>query len=103
MIVEIVAPELGGEERNRDIVFKTLAKLDKYLTHFPEDSIFARVALGPHPTNDDWVRATIDLSLPGAPKAVADADGETTREALNQAAEEVERQLRELKERRSPD
>jgi len=40
--------------------------------------------------------------LPGAPKAIADADGDTMREALNQAAGEIERQLRDLKERRSP-
>lgn len=101
MIVEIVAPDLGGEDANRDEVFRALAKFDKYLADFPDDGIFARVALRPHPKNEAWVRATIDLSLPGAPKAIADAEGESVRLALGRAADEVGRQLRDLKESRT--
>ena len=101
MIVEIVAPNLGGEEQNRDIVFNTLDKFDKYLGDFPEDGVFARVALRPHQGVEGWVDATIDLSLPNAPKIIANQDGENVRAALKQCADEVERQLRDMKERRT--
>ncbi len=100
MIVEIVAPDLGGEEGNRDVVFQSLSKLDKYLAHFPDDDIFVRVALRPHAANRDMVHATIDMDLPGGPKAIGDSGGDTAREALHRAAAEVEQQLRKLKDRR---
>ncbi|MDQ4078063.1 MAG: HPF/RaiA family ribosome-associated protein [Chloroflexota bacterium] len=103
MKVEIVAPDLGGYEQNQDLVFKTLDKFDKYLHDFPEGSIFARVVLRPHPADDMRVQCTIDLSLPGAPKAIADAEGDNRREALSACADEIERQLREMKERREFD
>lgn len=99
MVIEIVAPKLGGDS-HRPLVERELGKLTKYFHNVDEEGVFARVALRPHPKNDAWVRATVDLSLPGAPKIIADAEGESVREALKRSADEAERQLREFKTRR---
>jgi ribosomal subunit interface protein len=100
MQVEIVAPEMGGFDANQEVVWRVLDKFDKYLNDFPEEGIFARVALNEHPSNERWVQSAIELMIPGAPKVYAGGEGENKLQALNDAADEVERQLRRIKEKR---
>jgi len=98
---QIVGIDMELTEQVKRQVAEKVGKLDKFLTHIPEEAVFIRVALSHDQRNPRWTDALVDLALPGN-QMVARGEASTPEHAVHLAVLELERQLNELKQRERP-
>ena len=98
---QIVGIDIELTEQVKQEIAGKVGKLDKFLTAYPEDTIFIRVALNQDQRNSRWVDALVDLALPGD-KLMARGKASTPVHAVHLAVRDLERQLNEYKQRERP-
>ncbi len=98
--------DLGVElsDHDRQQILGKLGKLDKFLTHVPEEDVLLRVRLSPNQQNPRWTDALVDLDVFQQLEGVLVGSGSASSpvHAVHLAVIHVERQLEERKERIKP-
>ena len=82
---------------DRAQIERKVAKLDKLLTHWDQDTVWIRVALKPR-QKSDGVHALITVGIPGA-TLVTEEESDSAVKAVGIAVDEMERELRKRKTR----
>jgi ribosomal subunit interface protein len=99
---QIVGIDIELTPQVKEEVADKIGKLDKYLTGFDDDTFFIRVALNKNQRNRRWTDALVDLVLPGDLRLLARGKASTPVHAVHLAVIDLERQLKEYKERSKP-
>jgi ribosomal subunit interface protein len=97
MIDQLMAQDVALSEGDKDKIAKKVAKLDKLLTHWDEDTVWIRVALKPSQKNGG-VHALLTVGIPGATLVTEEASDRAV-QAVGIAVDEMERELRKRKTR----
>jgi ribosomal subunit interface protein len=97
MIDQLMAQDVVLNEADKDKIAKKVAKLDKLLTHWDEDTVWIRVALKPSQKNGG-VHALLTVGIPGATLVTEEASDHAVK-AVGIAVDEMERELRKRKTR----
>ncbi len=101
MAYQIVGIDMEVPEETQAQILEHIGKLDKFLTDLPDDTFYIRVALNHNQRNPKWTDALVDVALPHA-KLLARGKASTAEHAVHLAVIDMERQLREYKERLKP-
>ncbi len=97
MIDQLMAPDVDLNEDDKAQIARKVAKLDKMLTHWDEDTVWIRVSLKPSQKNQG-VHALLSVGIPGA-TLVTEEEADTPVQAVGIAVDEMERELRKRKTR----
>jgi ribosomal subunit interface protein len=97
MIDQLMAPDVALSANDKQKIEQKVAKLDKLLTHWDDDTVWIRVALRASQKNSG-VHALLTVGIPGA-TLVTEEDGDTAVTAVGIAVDEMERELRKRKTR----
>ena len=87
--------QLSDDDRAQ--IERKVAKLDKMLTHWDQDTVWIRVALKPR-QKSEGVHALITIGIPGA-TLVTEEESDSAVKAVGIAVDEMERELRKRKTR----
>lgn len=98
---QIVGIDMELTDHVKQEITEKIGKLDKFLTHYPEETIFIRVALSKDQRNQRWIDALVDLALPGD-ELMARGQASTPEHAVHLAVLELERRLNDNKQRERP-
>ena len=101
MAYQIVGIDMEVPDDVQSQILEHIGKLDEFLTDLQDDTFFIRVALNRNQRNPRWTDALVDLALPHA-KLLARGKASSPEHAVHLAVIDMERQLREYKERRKP-
>ena len=101
MAYQIVGIDFELTEQTKQEILAKIGKLDKFLTHLPDDTFYIRVALNRNQRNPHWTDALVDLALPSN-KLMGRGKASTPVHAVHLAVRDLERQLDEYKQRRRP-
>jgi ribosomal subunit interface protein len=101
MAYQIVGIDMEITDQVEQEILGKIGKLDKFLTQYPEDTIFMRIALNKDQRNHRWTDALVDLALPGD-SLMARGKASSPEHAVHLAVLELERQLNEHKQRERP-
>ncbi|MFN8484160.1 MAG: HPF/RaiA family ribosome-associated protein [Anaerolineae bacterium] len=98
MIDQLMAPDIDLTDADRQTIARKVAKLDKLLTHWDDDTVWIRVALRQDQARNRTTHALISVGIPGATLVTEDSGASPT-EAVSHAVDEMERELRKRKTR----
>ena len=97
MIDQLMAPDLDLSEGDKQKIATKVAKLNKLLTRWDQDTVWIRVGLKPSQRNGG-VHALLTVGIPGA-TLVTEEEADTAVKAVSIAVDEMERELRKRKTR----
>ncbi len=97
MIDQLTALDVTVSEGDKSKIATKVAKLDKLLTRWDQDTVWIRVALKPSQHNSG-VHALLTVGIPGA-TLVTEEEADTAVKAVSVAVDEMERELRKRKTR----
>jgi len=97
MIDQLSAPDVDLTASDKQKIAQKVAKLDKLLTHWDQDTVWIRVALRSSQKNSG-VHALLTVGIPGA-TLVTEEDSDTAVKAVAITVDEMERELRKRKTR----
>ena len=98
MIDQLMAPDVDLTDADRETIGRKVAKLDKLLTHWDDETVWIRVALRQDQARNRAIHALISVGIPGATLVTEDT-GDSPTEAVSRAVDEMERELRKRKTR----
>lgn len=98
---EIMSLDIELTDETKQEILNKIGKLDKFLTHQPEENVFIRIRLSQNQQNPHWTDALVDLSLPDK-VLVGSESASTPVHAVHLAVINLERQLEEYKRRTRP-
>ena len=82
MIDQLMAPDVDLTDADRETIGRKVAKLDKMLTHWDDDTVWIRVALRQDQARNRAVHALISIGIPGATLVTEDT-GDSPTEAVS--------------------
>ena len=65
MIDQLMAPDVDLTDADRETIGRKVAKLDKLLTHWDDDTVWIRVALRQDQARNRTVHALLSVGIPG--------------------------------------
>ncbi len=97
MIDQLSTLDVTVSDGDKQKIATKVAKLDKLLTRWDQDTVWIRVALKPSQRNGG-VHALLTVGIPGA-TLVTEEEADTAVKAVSVAVDEMERELRKRKTR----